>query len=75
MCSYPSVSESKTIDSISPVSLQDIEQHLKTQLPPVCDIIKTASSMQVKKVTIAEAMNKNAIYKGTLSEVDKLLKL
>lgn len=73
----------ETIDSIPPVIQsyldKDLDQdRLKTQLSLVCDMIKTASS-QVKKVTnvrtIAETMNKSAIYKCMLGEVDKLLQL
>jgi len=43
------------------------------------DMIKTAFDGSVKKVTImrtlTDAMNKSEVYKGMLSEVDKLLKM
>ena len=41
------------------------------------DMIKTAFDGNVRKVTrtLADAMNKNEIYKGMLSEVDRLLKI
>ena len=66
----------KIVDSIPPVIQNylkaDFDQdRLKSQLSLVCDMIKSASqsgTVQVKKVTnvmtIAEAMNKNDIYKS-----------
>ena len=74
------------VDSIPPVIQSYLDKNidqdrLKTQLSLVCDMIKTAfsGSIPVTKVTnvrtIAEAMNTSDIYKGMLSEVDKLLKL
>lgn len=52
---------------------------LRVQLPMLPDMIKTAFDGSIKKVTtlrtLTDAMNKSNIYKGMLSEVDKLLKV
>ena len=58
----------------------DIDQaRLKIQLLMIPDMIKTAFNGSIKKVTtlrtLTDAMNKSEIYKGMLSEVDKLLKV
>ena len=52
---------------------------LKIQLLMILDMIKTAFDGSIKNVTIMrtlrDAMNKNEIYKGMLSGVDKVLKM
>ncbi len=52
---------------------------LKVQLSMLPDMIKTAFAGAITKVTnirtIADGMNQNEIYKGMLSEVDKVLKI
>ena len=58
----------------------DVDQAcLKIQLLMILDMIKTAFDGSIKKVTImrtlTDAMNKSEIYKGMLSEVEKLLKM
>ena len=58
----------------------DVDQAcLKIQLLMIPNMIKTAFDGSIKKVTImktlTDAMNKSEIYKGILSEVDKLLKM
>ena len=57
----------------------DVDQsRLEIQLLMIPDMIKTAFDGSIKKVTmrtLSDAMNKNEIYKGMLSEVDKLLRI
>ena len=55
----------------------DVDQaRLKIQLLMIPDMIKTAFDGSVKKVTImrtlTDAMNNSEVYRGMLSEVDKL---
>ena len=53
-------------------------ERLKIQLSMVADMIKT-DQMAIKEVTnvrtIADTMQKSEIYKGMLSEIDKILKI
>ena len=58
----------------------DIDQiRLKVHLSMIPDMIKTAFDRSIKKVTtvrtLTAAMNKSEVYKGMLSEVDKLLQI
>ena len=56
----------------------DVER-LKVQLLMLPDMIKTASEGRIKEVTnvrtIASSMEQSEIYKGMLSDIDKLLKI
>lgn len=56
-----------------------VPSRLIIQLPMIPDMIKTALSGTIKEVTsirtIAEAMDQSDIYKGMLTEVDKVLRL
>ena len=67
-------------EALSSYMEADVDQAcLKVQLLMIPDMIKTAFDGSIRKVTtirtLADAMNKSEIYKGMLSEVDKLLKL
>ena len=67
-------------EALSSYTEGDIDRaRLNAQLLMIPDMIKTAFDGCIKKVTtvrtLTDAMNKSEIYKGMLSEVDKLLKL
>ena len=67
-------------EALSSYTEGDIDRaRLNAQLLMIPDMIKTVFDGCIKKVTtvrtLTDAMNKSEIYKGMLSEVDKLLKL
>ena len=68
------------LEALTTFLKSDVDQsRLEIQLLMIPDMIKTAFDGSVKKVTmlrtLSDAMNKNEIYKGMLSEVDKLLRI
>ena len=75
-----SIGQGYLSEALSSYIKGDIDQaRLKIQLLMIPDMIKTAFDGSIKKVTtlrtLTDALNKSDIYKGMLSEVDKLLKV
>ena len=67
-------------ETVSTYVVSDVDiERLKVQLLMLPDMVKTASEGQIKAITnvktIASLMEQSNVYKGMLSEIDKVLRI